>query len=137
MQIITKEFINNLSYEIFAAIIDVHKNLGPGLLERIYHKCLEHELKLRNISFTSETSFDFKYKDLDLTTDFRCDLFVENCIIMEIKAVQEITPFFKAKIISQMKIAKVPKGILVNFNVKNIMSEGKFVFLNEHYNQLP
>ena len=137
MQIITKEFINNLSYEIFAAIIDVHKNLGPGLLERIYHKCLEHELKLRNISFTSETSFDFKYKDLDLTTDFRCDLFVENCIIMELKAVQEITPFFKAKIISQMKIAKVPKGILVNFNVKNIMSEGKFVFLNEHYNQLP
>ena len=137
MQIITKEFINNLSYEIFAAIIDVHKNLGPGLLEKIYHKCLEHELKLRNISFTSETSFDFKYKDLDLTTDFRCDLFVENCIIMEIKAVQEITPFFKAKIISQMKIAKVPKGILVNFNVKNIMSEGKFVFLNEHYNQLP
>ncbi|MFE3871579.1 GxxExxY protein [Flavobacterium sp. ZS1P70] len=133
---VTKEFVDDLSYEIFASIIEVHKNLGPGLIESIYHKCLAHELKLRNISFTSEASFDFNNKDLNLTTDFRCDLFVENCIMLELKAVEEIIPYFKTKLISQMKIAKAPKGILVNFNVKNIMSEGKFVFLNEHYNQL-
>jgi GxxExxY protein len=133
---VTKEFVDNLSYEIFASIIEVHKNLGPGLIESIYHKCLAHELKLRNINFTSEASFEFNYKDLNLTTDFRCDLFVENCIMLELKAVQEVIPYFKTKLISQMKIAKAPKGILVNFNVKNIMSEGKFVFLNEHYSQL-
>jgi hypothetical protein len=56
--------------------------------------------------------------------------------MLELKAVQEVIPYFKTKLISQMKIAKAPKGILVNFNVKNIMSEGKFVFLNEHYSQL-
>lgn len=133
---ITKEFVDELSYEIFAAIIEVHKHLGPGLLENIYHKCLAHELKLRNINFTSETSFEFNYKDLDLTSDFRCDMIVENCIMIELKAVQEVIPYFKAKLISQMKIAKAPKGILVNFNVKNIMSEGKWVFLNEYYTQL-
>ena len=134
---VTKQFVDDLSYEIFSSIIEVHKNLGPGMIESIYHKCLAHELKLRNIKFTSEALFDFSYKDLNLTTDFRCDLFVEDCVMLELKAVQEVIPYFKTKLISQMKIAKAPKGILINFNVKNIMSEGKFVFINEHYNQLP
>ena len=133
---VTKEFVDDLSYEIFASIIEVYKYIGPGLIESIYHKCLAHELRLRNINFTSEASFDFNYKDLNLTTDFRCALFVEDCIMLELKAVQEIIPYFKTKLISQMKIAKAPKGILVNFKVKNIMSEGKFVFLNEYYSQL-
>ena len=68
---VTKDFVDNLSYEIFASIIEVHKNLGPGLIESIYHKCLAHELKLRNINFTSEASFEFNYKELNLSTEVK------------------------------------------------------------------
>lgn len=133
---ITKEIINDLTFQVNAAIIEVHKTLGPGLLESVYHKCLMHELKLRGINFVSEACFPFNYKDLDLTIDFRCDLLVEDCIMIELKAVQEIIPFFKAKLIGHMKMSQTPKGILVNFNVTNIMKEGHWVFKNDHYDYL-
>lgn len=92
---VTKEFVNDLSYKIFTSIIEVHKNLGPGLIESMYHKCLSYELKLRNINFTSEASFYCNYKDLDVTTDFRCDLFVENCIMLELKQFRRLFPVLK------------------------------------------
>ncbi len=133
----TKQFIDNVSYEVIGSIIEVHKTLGPGLIESTYHKCLVYELGLRNISYISEGTFAFSYKDLDLSTDFRCDLLVEGVIMLELKAVTEIVPFFKTKLLHQMKIAKVPKGMLINFNVANIMKEGCHVFLNEFYTHLP
>jgi GxxExxY protein len=133
---ISKKYINDLTYEVNAAIIEVHKILGPGLIESVYHKCLKHELKLRNISFVSEATLPFSYKDLDLTIDFRCDLLVEGCLMLELKAVQEIIPFFKAKLIGHMKMAEIPKGILINFNVLNIMKEGHWVFKNDYYDDL-
>lgn len=77
------------------------------------------------------------YKELELTTDFRCDLLVEQCIILELKAVKEIVPYFKAKIINHMKLAEISKGLLVNFNVLNIMKEGHFTFKNDFYDMLP
>lgn len=132
----TKKHINDLTYEVNAAIIEVHKILGPGLLECVYHKCLKHELKLRGINFVSEANFPFNYKDLDLTIDFRCDILVDDCLMLELKAVQEIIPFFKAKLIGHMKMSETPKGILVNFNVSNIMKEGHWVFKNDHYDYL-
>ncbi len=132
----TKQFVDDVSYEVIGSIIDVHKHLGPGLIESTYHKCLAHEFNLRHISYISEGTFPFNYKDLDLSTDFRCDLLVEGVIMLELKAVIEIAPFFKAKLLHQMKIAKVPKGMLVNFNVSNIMKEGCYVFLNERYTQM-
>jgi GxxExxY protein len=133
----TKKRLDELTYQVNAAIIEVHKILGPGLLESVYHKCLKHELKLRNLRFESEFNIPFRFKDLDLTTDFRCDLLVENCIIIELKAVLEIVPFFKTKLINHMKISEIPKGILVNFNVTNIMREGHHVFINDFYQDLP
>ena len=135
-QKITKQFINDLTYEVNSAIIEVHKILGPGLIEAVYHKCLMHELKLRNIEFLTEAVFPFSYKDLDLTFDFRCDLLVEECLMLELKAVQEIIPYWKAKLIGHMKIAEIPKGLLINFNVKNIMKDGLWVCKNDFYDSL-
>lgn len=91
---------------------------------------------LRKINFESEFCFPFSYKDLELTTDFRCDLLVEKCLMLELKAVQEVTPFFKAKLISHMKHTETPKGILVNFNVNNVMREGHSTFVNDFYDCL-
>jgi GxxExxY protein len=133
---LTKKYINDLTYQINGAIIEVHKILGPGLLESIYHKCLIYELKLRNIPFLSEANITFGYKDLDLSTDLRCDLLVDGCVMLELKAVQEIIPYFKAKLISHMKLTKIPRGILVNFNVKNIMDEGYWPIKNDYYDEL-
>ena len=134
---LTKKYINELTYQVNGAIIEVHKILGPGLLESVYHKCLKYELTLRNIKFLSEVNFPILYKELELTTDFRCDLLIEQCIILELKAVQEIIPYFKAKIINHMKLAQIPKGLLVNFNVVNIMKEGHSTFKNDFYDLLP
>lgn len=133
---LTKKYINDLTYEVNAAIIEVHKILGPSLLEKIYQKCLMHELSLRKIPFKSEISLPFEYKNLDLTTDLRCDLLIDNCVMIELKAVQEIIPYFKAKLIAHMKVTEVPRGILVNFNVKNIMSDGYSAFKNDFYDNL-
>lgn len=133
----TKKYINDLTYKVNAAIIEVHRILGPGLLESVYHKCLMYELELQGIKFLSEISLPFKYKELELTTDFRCDLLVESCIMLELKAVQELVPYFKAKLINHMLLTETPKGILVNFNVLNIMKEGHYTFINKYYNDLP
>jgi GxxExxY protein len=137
MQQLSQTYINHLTFEINGVLIEVHKHLGPGLLEKIYHRCLLHELTLREIPFESEANLPFSYKDLDLSSDLRCDIIVDNCVMIEIKAVQEIIPYFKAKLISHMKLAKVPRGILVNFNVSNIMSEGYFPLKNDYYDALP
>lgn len=94
-------------------------------------------MSLRKINFLSEVNFPVLYKELELTTDFRCDILVDHCIILELKAVQEIIPYFKAKIINHMKLAEIPKGILVNFNVVNIMKEGHHSFKNDFYDRLP
>lgn len=133
----TKTFVNNLTYEVNAAIIEVHRILGPGLLESVYHKCLMYEFDLRSIKYLSEISLPFQYKALELTTDFRCDLLVESCIMLELKAVQELITYFKAKLINHMMLTETPKGILVNFNIVNIMKEGHHTFINKFYNELP
>jgi GxxExxY protein len=133
----TKTYIDELTYKVNGAIIEVHKILGPGLLESVYHKCLKYELDLRGIKYLSEASIPVHYKQLDLTTDFRFDLLVESCLMLELKAVQEITPYFKAKLINHMKLSETPKGVLVNFNVVNIMKEGYTVFKNDYYDNLP
>jgi GxxExxY protein len=97
----------------------------------------QQQLELRGIKYLSEISLPFYYKELELTTDFRCDLLVESCIMLELKAVQELIPYFKSKIINHMLLTETPKGILVNFNVVNIMKEGHHVFINKFYNELP
>ena len=133
---ITKTTLKELTYLFNGAAIEVHKTLGPGLLESIYHQCLKHELKLRNINFISEMSVSLKYKEMELATDLRCDLLIENCLVIELKAVEATLPIHEAQLLTYMKLIKAPKGILMNFNVSNLFHEGQKTFVNEYFTNL-
>ena len=134
--IITKDYLDELTYSVIGAAIEVHKDLGPGLLESVYHKCMKHELSIRGISYKSELRTPVTYKGLDLETDLRLDLFVENILPIELKATEGIAPIFEAQILTYMKLLKAPKGVLINFNVTNIFNEGQKTFVNELYRNL-
>lgn len=77
------------------------------------------------------------YKSKELEIDFRCDLFVENCLVVELKAVQEMNTMFEAQLLTYMKLLQAPKGILINFNCFNIFKEGQKTYINEYFNLLP
>jgi GxxExxY protein len=133
----TKTYINDLIYRINGAAIEVHKVLGPGLLESVYHKCLMHELKQRNIKFVSEMKVPLYYKGISIDTDMRCDLLVENLVPVELKSVSEILPIHEAQILTYMQLLDLPKGLLLNFNVLNLFHEGQRTFVNEIYREVP
>ena len=137
MELTTKKQLDELTYEIVGSAIEVHKELGPGLLESIYHKCLKKELYLRGIDFKSEFSVPLVYKNEPLVTELRCDLLIENLIVVELKAVETMLPIFEAQLLTYMKLLEVPKGILINFNVKNIFHEGQKTFVNDYFKFLP
>ncbi len=132
----TKSEINNLIYKVNGAAIEVHKSIGPGLLESVYQKCLKEELSIRGIRFQTEFIVNVHYKGIDLDTELRCDLFVENILPVELKAVERILPVHEAQILTYMKLLEVPKGLLINFNVSNIYHEGQRTFVNELYTNL-
>ncbi len=134
---ITKSYLTDLTYKVNGAAIEVHKILGPGLLESVYHKCMKQELRLRGIQFISEIKVPVTYKGHQIDTDLRCDLFVENILCVELKAIQEFVPINDAQLLSYMKLLKSPKGILYNFNVINLYQKGQKTFVNELYEGLP
>ena len=133
---ITKKFLDDMSYDVLGAAIEVHKELGPGLLESVYHECMKHELTLRGIDFESEVATPVNYKGLNLKTNLRLDLLVEGVLSIELKAVKEVTPIDKAQLLSYMKLLKSPKGLLINFNVINIFKQGQQSFVNDIYRNL-
>jgi GxxExxY protein len=132
----TKSELKDLVYQINGAAIEVHKNLGPGLLESVYHKCLEKEFELRGIKFISELRIPIEYKGLTLEADLRLDFLVENIMPVEIKAVEHILPVHEAQIISYLKLLEKPEGLLINFNVTNIFYEGQKTYVNELFRSL-
>lgn len=132
----TKSELKDLVYQVNGAAIEVHKNLGPGLLESVYHKCLEKEFQLRGIQFISELKIPIDYKGLALEADLRLDFLVENILPVEIKAVEHILPVHEAQIISYLKLLEKPEGLLINFNVTNIFYEGQKTYVNELYRNL-
>jgi GxxExxY protein len=133
----TKPYLKDLTYKINGACIEVHKALGPGLLESVYHKCLKHELTLRKIRFESEFVVPVHYKGIDVEAELRCDLLIENTIVVELKAVDAILPIHQAQLLTYMKLLEKPKGILINFNVVNLYTEGQQTFVNEWFGALP
>lgn len=134
---ITQKYLDELTYEVVGACIEVHKIMGRGLLESIYHKCLKEELVHRKINFLTEMSVPVIYKNKELTMDFRCDLFVEKCLVVELKSVSAISNVHEAQLLTYMKLLKSPKGILVNFNCFNIFREGQKTLVNEYFSALP
>jgi GxxExxY protein len=125
-----------LVYRVNGAAIEVHKHLGPGLLESIYHQCMIKELELRKINFKSELVIPIDYKGLYLESDLRCDLFIENCLVVELKAVDKINPIFITKILSYMNLLESPMGLMINFNVSNIFEQGQTTYVNTYFKML-
>lgn len=132
----TKKYLTDLVYQVNGAAIEVHKNIGPGLLESVYHKCMMKELSLREINFQSELIIPIEYKGLELESDLRCDLFIEECLVLELKAVDKIIPIHIAKLMSYMKLLNTPIELMINFNVTNIYHEGQKTYINELYRWL-
>jgi GxxExxY protein len=136
MKNVTKTQLKDLVYQVNGAAIEVHKRLGPGLLETVYHQCLIKELELRNINFISEFNIPINYKGFELESKLRCDILVEDILIVELKAVAEMNPIYEAQLLTYMNLLEKPIGLLINFNVKNIYYEGQQTFVNKLYNTL-
>lgn len=106
--------------EVVAAAIEVHRTLGPGLLESIYDRCLQHELKLRGFALECQRQVFVVYKDLQFEEPLRLDILVNGCLLLELKAVQEVHPIHKAQVLSYMKLLDVPLGLLINFHEERL-----------------
>ena len=134
---ITQKYLDDLTYEVIGCAIEVHKTIGKGLLESFYHQCLKEELNHRKIKFSSEMKIPLIYKNKELEIDFRCDLFIENCLVVELKSVTLLNPIFEAQLQTYMNLLKAPKGIIINFNCFNIFKEGQKTFVNDYFKKLP
>ena len=120
-----------LAKQIFLASLEVHKIMGPGLLESVYEMCLLRELQLRNISVESQVGIPLQFKGFDLSKEFRIDILVEKELIIELKSVDAILPVHQAQIISYLKLADKRMGFLINFNVP-IIKNGFKRFVNNY-----
>ncbi|MGC9330916.1 MAG: GxxExxY protein [Bacteroidales bacterium] len=106
------------------------------MLVSVYHKCMKHELILRNINFQSELIIPVNYKGIEIEAELRCDLFVENILPVELKAIEGILPIHEAQLMTYMKLLEAPEGLLLNFNVTNIFKEGQRTYVNELFRNL-
>ena len=125
-----------LAKEIFFASLEVHKIMGPGLLENIYYKCMMQELKIRGINYKTELKIPLIFKGLKLESYLQCDMFIKDILVLEFKAVDKINPIEVSKLMSYMNQLESPLGLMINFNVSNIFSEGQKTYVNERYRKL-
>ncbi|MDI6045453.1 GxxExxY protein [Flavobacterium yafengii] len=132
----TKTYLKDLIYQVNGCAIEVHKHLGPGLLESVYHTCLKKELTIRGFEFQTELTIPVNYKGLELETGLRCDLLVEKSLVVELKAIEKVLPIHEAQILTYMKLLEVPIGLMLNFNVTHIFKEGQKTYVNERYRYL-
>lgn len=109
--------VNQLTESIIGAAIEVHKHLGPGLLESAYEECLCHELNLRKIPFQRQAPLPVVYKGVKLDCSYRIDLLVKNEIVVELKAVESIAPIHEAQVLTYMRLGGWRVGLIINFNV--------------------
>ena len=107
----------DLTKEIIGAAIEVHKTVGPGLLEGVYEECLCHELTLRKLRFERQLLVPVLYKGVSLDCGYRLDVVVEETVILELKSVDRIHPIFEAQLLTYMRLLQKPVGLLINFNV--------------------
>jgi len=131
----TKKDVTNLSYQITGCAIKVHKALGPGLLESVYEKCLEHELLQRGFHVVRQVIVPVVYDDIIIDTELRLDLLVNNCVVVELKAIEHILPVHEAQLLTYMKLLQKPQGLLINFYTDNITKTLK-PFVNEYFRML-
>jgi GxxExxY protein len=109
--------INNITQKIIGCAIEVHKNLGPGLLESAYEECLSFELIKAGLKIERQKSTPVVYKDIKLDCGYRIDILVENAVVIELKTVDEFNPVHEAQILTYLKFANKSIGLMINFNV--------------------
>ncbi|WP_233430678.1 GxxExxY protein [Flavobacterium tructae] len=124
-----------MAYEITGFAIKVHKALGPGLLESIYEKCLKYELEQNGYDVKQQLSVKIEYYNLELESDLRIDLLVNDCVVVELKAIENLLPIHEAQLLTYMKLLQRPQGLLINFNTLNITKSMK-PLVNDYFARL-
>ncbi|NQT65605.1 MAG: GxxExxY protein [FCB group bacterium] len=117
----TLDELNKISKQILDAAIEVHKQLGPGLLESVYEYCLCKELELRKIKYKRQVKIPIFYKNEPVGSDYIIDILVEDELILELKAVEKVLPVHKAQLLSYLRLTDKRLGILINFNVPRLV----------------
>jgi GxxExxY protein len=111
---------SQISEKAIGAAIEVHRQLGPGLLESSYHACLCRELELRGIPYYSEVALPLEYKGLEIAKGYVIDLLIEDSVIVEVKSVEKLLPVHSAQLMTYMRLKRAPSGLLINFNVHTL-----------------
>jgi GxxExxY protein len=109
--------INDITERIIGAAIEVHRHLGPGLLEGVYEECLSVELELRSIPFTRQQRIPVRYKGRSIAADLKIDLLVHNAVVVELKSIEKIHPIHAAQLLTYLRLTNRRVGLLINFNV--------------------
>ena len=112
--------INEVTEQIIGAAIEVHRALGPGLLESVYESCLCHELELRGLAVARQVLLPVRYKSVQVDCGYRMDLVVEDLVIVEVKAVEDVLPIHEAQLLTYLRLTDRRAGLLINFNVPTL-----------------
>lgn len=125
-----KDYLNKLSNEVIGAAIEVHRDLGAGLLESTYELSLQHELTLRGIESVRQVLLPIRYKDLEIPEAYRIDLLVENCLVVEFKVVESLLPIHSAQLLTYLRMSNKHLGLLINFHNVRLKDGIKRLFNN-------
>lgn len=131
----TQKEVTQLSYEITGFAIKVHKILGPGLLESVYERCLKYEFESNGYDVKQQLTVKVNYEDIEFETDMKIDLLVNDCVVVELKTVENILPIHEAQLLTYIKLLRKPQSLLINFNTTNITKSMK-PFVNEYFSRL-
>jgi GxxExxY protein len=112
---------NSITHEILSAAIEVHRHLGPGLLESTYMPCFQFELGARHLRFITQRVIPVVYKGMQLDSCYRVDLIVEDVVLVEVKSVAAVLPVHRAQVLTYMRLTECPAGLLINFNEEKLM----------------
>lgn len=137
LKMITKKLVNDLSYKVLGYAIEIHKELGLGLLESVYEACMIHLLTINGHKVKRQNQVKIEFYGIEVETNLRYDLLIDDLIVIENKAIDAIHPVHEAQVLSYMALLKVPKGIVINYNCANIFKEGQKTLVNKYYAQLP
>lgn len=133
---LTQTYINEIAYNIVGCAIEVHKHIGPGLLESVYEACLIDELNSKGLNVKTQLYVPVVYKGKDLGGKLKIDILVNELIIVELKAVEAMIPLYQAQLLSYLKLTGRPKGLLINFNCENITKQ-LVPLVTEEFAKLP
>ena len=132
----TQKYVNDIAYKIVGCAIEVHKHLGPGLLESVYEPCIIDEIQSQGFIVKSQLYVPVRYKGKELGGSLKLDLLINDLIIVELKAVETMIPLYTAQLLSYLKLTGKPKGLLINFHCENISSQ-LVSLVTEEFARLP